>query len=591
VATLTRASILFAGRNPTSDEIAAVAAGDAATLAKAIRSYMQGPAFDRFLDEHGMTVFLTERVAPRDLARGLSAQDFPEMKAIFADGTAFDQAVRREPIELMKYIVRTERPWTEIVSADYTVVNPILAKYFKARMRENFVNPSNASEWRPAQIPAPNGAIREHAGVLSTHAWLDSFPTTPTNRNRHRVNMVARQFLATDMTALAQRPIDDSRPVTVPVVQNPACAVCHDVMDPMAAAWQNWAENNRFRPFLANGMPTALPAGYRASNYQRDEQGRSYFRPGDNWFRDGRAPGYGAEAMPGGFEGNATALQWFGQRLARDGRFAIGGVHFWYEAVFGRAPLRAPAESAGPLYENQRSAYDAQRRELDAIAARFQQGNYNVRNLLVDLVMSNWFRASAVNGLNPSRAVELHDIGSVNMLLPTQINAKLQSTTGVGFDGFKDNYTSAGLTFGDFNAVTRLNRAKDYTMLQVSVMDNVAWSKSCEIVAKDFQRERASRLLFSHVTADDTPATPQGRQAIVANIRHLHRNLLKEDFAADHPEIQRTLKLYTDIWNDRANNQGRGSTCSLNFADPQYTRRAWAGVVAYMLGDVEFIFE
>jgi hypothetical protein len=99
------------------------------------------------------------------------------------------------------------------------------------------------NEWRVAQIPT-----REHAGVLSTHAWLDSFPTTPTNRNRHRVNMMAGQFLATDVTALAARPIEDGTRFNVPVMDNPGCAICHDVIDPIAAGWQNWAENNRFRP-------------------------------------------------------------------------------------------------------------------------------------------------------------------------------------------------------------------------------------------------------------------------------------------------------------------------------------------------------
>jgi hypothetical protein len=81
-------------------------------------------------------------------------------------------------------------------------------------------NATDNNEWRPARVPERLGGMREHAGVLSTQAWLDSFPTTPTNRNRHRVNVMAWQFLATDVTALAARPIEDGRTFIVPTVEN-----------------------------------------------------------------------------------------------------------------------------------------------------------------------------------------------------------------------------------------------------------------------------------------------------------------------------------------------------------------------------------
>jgi hypothetical protein len=85
--------------------------------------------------------------------------------------------------------------------------------------------------------------------VISTHAWRDRFPTTPTNRNRHRVYMLAKQFLATDVAALAARPIEDSTTFLVPVMEDPNCKVCHDTIDPIAAGWQNWDETNRFLRF------------------------------------------------------------------------------------------------------------------------------------------------------------------------------------------------------------------------------------------------------------------------------------------------------------------------------------------------------
>jgi hypothetical protein len=597
--TLSKAATKFAGRNPTAAEIAAASASEQA-LRTTIRSYLQGPTFDRFLDETGMTQFLVNRVVARGNNRGLSNTDFPMLANLGTSAGAFDLALRREPIELMKFVVKTDKSWKDMVQGDYTVVNPVMAQFLGAQVLEPFANATDNNEWRPARIPERLGGNREHAGVLSTHAWLDSFPTTPTNRNRHRVNVMAWQFLATDVTALAARPIEDGRTFIVPTVENPGCAICHDVIDPIAAGWQNWAENNRYRPAMVNNAPTALPASYRNTSYPNTAEGREFYQAGDNWFRDGKAPGYGGEAMPGGFAGSATALQWIGQRVASDPRYAMGGVYFWYEAIFGRAPLKAPTDPTSPQYAARRAAYEAQQNEFDAIAARFAM-TFNVKDLIVDLVMSNWFRAEGVTGMDASRAAALFDLGSVNMLVPTMLNAKLQATTGATFNGFNVstnnslpiNYgNGAALNFGDFDGNTRTARAKQYTMMQTTIMDGLTASMSCGIVQADFNRAAASRMLFTTATLQDTPATPQGLQRITENARHLHSWLLKENLPADHPEVQRTVKLFTDVWNDRATAPTRPVNCQLNAGnDPNYTGRAWAAVVAYMIGDAKFLFE
>ena len=107
--------------------------------------------------------------------------------------------------------------------------------------------------------------------------------------------------------------------------KTPACSVCHSVIDPHAAGWQNWQENNRYLPFrTAAGKDHALPATYRSNNYPKDKDGKAYYVDGDNWFRDEHAPGYGNTPMPGGVTGNNTALQWLGAQVAADARFAKG---------------------------------------------------------------------------------------------------------------------------------------------------------------------------------------------------------------------------------------------------------------------------
>ncbi|MBL8340506.1 MAG: DUF1588 domain-containing protein [Rubrivivax sp.] len=607
---LAKAAVLFSGRNPTSAESTAINQGGEAALRQTIRGYMQGAAFDRFLEDVGDTHFLTPGAIVRGTG-GYSATDWPTAGAVLgANGvtqepqavrTRFDAAVRRESTELMKYIVKNDRPYTEMVTANYTLTNGVMARFLNATVQGAFINADDDTEWRPATLPEQRlGGAREHAGVLSTQSWLSRFPTTDTNRNRHRVNVLMKQFLATDATALAMRPAETTQTFRVPTVENAACAVCHTTIDPMAAGFQNWNEANRFLPNRTNtGVDHALPASYRSNNYPRDAANMAYFRVGDNWFRDSHAPGYGSTAMPGGVTGNKTALQFLGQQVAMDPRFALGAVHFWYEGLFGRDPLKQPQDSTSPQYAAQLAAYNAQNDEFRAIAARFAanqgRGAYNVKDLLVDLMLSQSTRAEKVNdpaAQGGARAGELADIGSMSMLSPAALNRKLMGVVGLGWADFNNPYIGFALNYGDFDGVGRTKRAQSHTMMQTITVDRMVAVRSCTFAQNDFNKPVTDRLLFPGVAMADTPATAAGLANITANVRHLHKWLWKEDAPETDAEVQRTLKLFTDTWNDRAAAPARPVNCAFNQNnDPNYTGRAWAGVLAYMLGDVKFLYE
>jgi len=607
-AVLAKATVLFAGRNPNVSEVAAASSGAANALQQAIRGTMQGPVFERWLDDVGDTHFLSPGVPVRG-DMGYNATDWPSGGAVLdaanvtqvdsATRNRFDAAARREGIELMKFIVRGDRPYTDIVTANYTVVNGILAQYLGATVQGSFTDPANDAEWRQATLPSQRlGGMREHAGVLSTHPWLSRFPTTATNRNRHRVNVMFKQFLGTDVTMMAVRPLDDGvMRFRVPTVENPACAACHDTIDPIAAGFQNWNENNRYLPFRTSaGIDHALPSSYRSGNYPKDANNQAYYRNGDNWFRDEKEPGYGAMPMPGGVTGNKTALQFLGQQVAADPRFALGAVHFWYQGLFGREPLSVPQDATSPQYAAQSAAYTAQHDELQAIADRFKtdqgHGAYNVKDLLVDLMTSRWARAERVANASTARALELRDAGGVAMLPPSQLQRKLQGLVGDGWTEFNNPYTGWALNYGDFDGVARVNRAQSHTMMQTVTIDRLVAVRSCTFTKADFDRPAASRLLFPQVNLSDTPATTAGLAAITANARYLHKWLWKEDVPDTDAEVQRTVKLFTDTWADRATAPTRPVNCTYNNGnDPNYSGRAWAAVLAYMLGDVKFLYE
>lgn len=603
---LARAAILFAGRNPTAAEESAVAAGGTPVLRQTIRDYMQGPTFNAFLDEAGETWFLTRGSVVFGNNMGYNANDWPSAVNMINntnlqanERNRFTAATQREPIELMKYVVNNDRPWTEMVSGNYTVVNAIVAQYMQAQVNGTFANPADDTVFLPAVMPSQRlGGNREHAGVLSSQSWLSRFPTTPTNRNRHRIYIMAQQFLATDITALAVRPIDDGGTFRVPTMENPACAVCHDTLDPMAAGFQNWQENNRYLPFRdSTGKDHALPGSYRSNNYPKDASNQAYYKLGDNWFRDQKAPGYYGVAMPGGVTGSPTALQWLGQQVAADQRYPMGAVHFWYKVVFGREPLKAPLDTSTPENANLLSAYNAQNEVFQDIAARFAtnrgNGAFNVKDLLADLVMSPWSRAESVAAtLSAGRSIELGDLGSFNMLNPVHLNRKLAALVGQTFNDFNNPYAGFGLNYGDFNGVDRLHRMQDHTMMQSIAIDRLVATRSCSFTQNDFNKTQATRLMFPRVNLADRPDSAAGATAIQENIRHLHKWMWKEDVAVTDPEVQRTYQLFQAIWNDRTNAPARPANCSYNNTnDPNYTGRAWAAIVAYMIGDPKFLYE
>jgi len=606
---LAKAAILFAGRNPTSAEATSVMNGGAPVLRETIRSFMTGPAFDRFLDEAGEAMFLSRGVTVFGNNMGLNATDLPTAADVInntnlAGGVRnrFQLAMQREPVELMKYIVKNDKPWTDMVSGKYTVVNGLQAQYLAAKVTGTFTDPTNApasdTEFLPATLP--NGRLpgdREHAGVISSHAWLQRFPTTPTNRNRHRTYILAKQFLATDIAALAARPIDDGGTTfKMPTVENPNCSVCHSVMDPMAAGFQNWNEANRYLPFNVGGKDIALPNVYRSNNYPKDKDGKAYYVAGDNWFRDQHAPGYNGVPMPGGVTGSPAALQWLGMQVAADPRFAIGAVHTAFRMVFNREPLVAPLDQTNPNYAAQLAAYNAQLDEFKEIATRFAtnrgNGAYNFKDLLVDMVTSRWFTADKAAGLSATRRAEIADVGSQALLNPAALQRKLLSLTGVSWVQFNNPYAGQALNYGNFDGgLNRPTRANEYTMVQTMIADRFMAELSCNIVMTDFNKATTNRLLFAGVTLTDTPATPAGEAAIAATIKNLHKSLLREDLAVTDAEVQRTLGLFKAVWADRATAPTRPTNCAYNNTnDPNYTGRSWAAVVGYMIGNQEFLF-
>ena len=115
--------------------------------------------------------------------------------------------------------------------------------------------------------------------MLVTQAFLDRFPSTDTNAHRHTVSEMSKRFIGLYIPLLASRPTEDGV-FRNAVVDNPGCAVCHDVMDPMAGTLHNWAPNNRYRPNGQGAAADILPNYYKSTDFMDTPKGGEYYQHG-----------------------------------------------------------------------------------------------------------------------------------------------------------------------------------------------------------------------------------------------------------------------------------------------------------------------
>ncbi|MDE0127381.1 MAG: hypothetical protein OXN97_22675 [Bryobacterales bacterium] len=281
--TLRRAALIFAGRLPTQAELSAVSDGRISSLRRTIRTLMTGPGFHEFLIRASNDRLLTDRhlfdaiEARRGLFVDLANSHWEKAKAAIDQGYkelwrdrdfrewrwGFQFGVSRAPLELIAHVVENDLPYTEILTADYIMANPFAARAYGADTQ--FDNPDDPYEFRPSRIVSyyrdddskvrietdpelgpwianPGNLKTEypHAGILNTTVFLLRYPTTATNRNRARSRWTYYHFLGLDIEKSAARTTDPEALADIdnPTMKNPACTVCHSVMDPVAGAFQ-----------------------------------------------------------------------------------------------------------------------------------------------------------------------------------------------------------------------------------------------------------------------------------------------------------------------------------------------------------------
>ncbi len=612
--TLRKASLALVGRLPTQDEYEQVRGLGIDSLDPVLDAMMDEDAFYDRLGEIYNDLFLTDRylggTAAIDL---LYDEDYPARRWFDAttdenlrniQASRSNVGVARTAINLLKHVVKERRPFSEILTADYMMFTPYSAKSFGADGGQvvsvdggplKFDDPEDPKEMKPGRLVLSNGEGYPHAGVISDPIFWIRFPTTETNRNRHRSRMVYRFFLATDVLRLAERPIDPTAIADFnPTMNNPNCAACHGYIDPIAGAFMNFDAMGRYKP------------------------------PAEGWYTDMREPGFKEEKVP--FDQFGTAHQWLAARLAKEDLFAVATVQTVFAGLTGQDILLEPGDTADPHYVQKHRAFEAQDFLIKDIATDFAELDHDFRFVVKEVIKSQFFRAKNYSEVpDDDTAATLITVGTANFLPPEQLARKIEAVTGYpwrdnpkGTD-FLLNGNEYRIFYGGIDSDSITKRIRDPNGLMANIAARMSMEMSCWTTARDFSLEPPDRLLFPFVEPDFKPedengfAVPAVTDAIKANLQYLHKHVLGEQLELNDPQIDKSYALFVDIWKDGRDGIKAG-TYDANLpgncrsesdwwtgnplpderkisADPDYTIRAWMGVMTYMLSDYRFLYE
>ena len=560
--TVRRASILAAGRVPERTEQNV----NEVSLRTALKALLQGDAFHDFLirganDRLHTDAFLNYGlfmesidlnaldILPVGANRYSSADISTEEARSERDRwlTTWVNSMARAPLELIAYVVENDLPYTEILTANYTMVTPIANEILRSGIT---FNTNEVYEFQPGQhrgqVLPDDQLISEfvqgqgfsvfshgefvdypHAGILNTQAYLNRYPSTETNRNRARSRWTNYHFLGVDIEKSATRTTDPDALADTnnPTLNNSNCTICHQTMDPVAGTFQNYGDEGLYRN--SYGGLDALSDSYKYAENPDGLLPSQAYVDGDTWYRDMLTPGFANAVAPDA----GNSLQWLASEITSDPRFAIATIKFWWPALMGTDVLEAPEVSTDTNFSVQLAAFEEQNEYIKNLAVDFSEGiaggsPFNLKDMIVEMMMSRWFRANALSDSTTGSetlgaAASLATIGTRRLLTPAELENKVHDLFGWRWNEYPDEYSINGrrtsllnryrIYYGGIDSVGIQDRATALTPLMFNVAELMAIKIACPAVLIDLQRPNAERELFKGITVDDTPITEFSR--------------------------------------------------------------------------------
>ena len=557
--TYRRASLLLTGEIPEENMLIAIDGSDETTLRTAILELMHGDGFKAFLKRGANDQLLVRSLLE---SKNLRA-DFQYYYPIFRESYIVDNTtdlnyldrvlfeLAEAPLELIAHVVLNDRPYSEILTASYTMVSEQTARIYKTELSPqsgeflpaiNFGQHVSESDKRHPfwDWDVSRAVTIPHAGVLTEPSFLQQYPTTATNRNRARAHWVYKHFLGFDIESAMTRTISNTAlldDTENPTLNNIACTRCHSLIDPMAGAFQNFSERGMYKA-NAGGIDS-LDEEYKTS---------PLYTEGDTWYADMLPPAFNGIAIAS----KNASVQALAKLLVEDSRFNSAAVKFWWPAIFGE-PMFSGAQPS--------SQYSEKSKILSSLANAFGASQQNLRQLLVDMIMSDWFRAQAVEPANTTSLIV--SSGGRRLLTPEELANKTASLTGVYDDHLVNEMA---VLYGGIDSFNTTERLRNLNAMMLRAAERHALTNACNIIVSEFSSAAPSRYLFNLVEPYSTPSAAYTQDIIFSEIEKQSVDFSITVQALPEQRISYVMTSLTDVFED--NNLNNTEIYNITVIDP-----------------------
>jgi hypothetical protein len=527
-------------------------------------------------------------------------------------------AVAREPMELLKHIVKNDLPLTELVTANYGMANPYSATIYgltapqRAAMFDTD-RANDADEYKPMLLTATaqnnlrltGAGDYPHAGVLSMPVTLVRYPSSTSNQQRTRsARVILERMLAIPVMKLsdfstAKLPPDAD--LELATQQYAACTVCHAAIDPIAGAFRNFGSSGQYRATTRAKLADHLPES-----------------------------AFLGQPMP--TTAGTDPLRWLATQVAQHERFGLGMLMPVLADLIGTDIVTAPSDMLAEDYRARYLAFRVQQLEVQRLRREFVgPAGLRLKPLIKAIVKGPFFRAIGATSTDEitREGLALAGVGMGALLTPEQLARKIESVTGLtyraglvptGRDMLR-SFRDYRLMFGGTDWDGTPQRYREANAMSVRIAMRMGNEMACIAVPQDFAIiDPAQRKLFRGVELATTPESG-GEAQIRKEIRRLHRLLVSEDLPEGHPELEATYQLWLQSHQAlqpaaTGGTRQTGTTASARRVqcraiasfnaeqtpyptathrvvdqDTTNTLRPWMAVTAYLLSDARFFLQ
>ena len=290
----------------------------------------------------------------------------------------------------------------------------------------------------------------------------------------------------------------------------------------------------------------------------------SAYKEGDVWFRDMRKPGFNGQRAPDA----SNSLEWLGQEIARDERFAEATVKFWWPAIMGSDVAMPPTNRNDADFEGALLAAEFQTAEVQRLARMFRAGirggePYNLKDLLTELVVSEWFMAEHFADADPVRRAALRTAGATRPLTPEELVAKTEALTGFVWGRYRmvtgperdrplgTIVRDHSVLYGGIDSQNTTHRNRAFTVPMALVAKKHAMEVAVAVVARDFfLLPKDERRLFGGIELDETPETAP--EAIKDKLVELHGKLFGMQTNTESTDVLDAYRFFVNAWRQQA---------------------------------------